>query len=507
MITSKLPPNSFFPTEATSMNYLMIGWMLLLQIGTTHAATSYFDYTTEARSIYDAIMTLRFEEAESKLKRFKQQSPDNLVSLHLENYIDFLKIYIEEDKRLFEQAESRKNRRLAQIEKGDEDSPYYLYLQADIRLQWAIARIKFEEWIGAFRDINQAFKLLEENQKRFPDFMPNKKNLGVLHAMVSALPSGVEWVSSLEGDFKKGTSELREVLAYAKQNDFIFERETYILYAYVLLQIGEHDEAAWRIIQQSNLNATADPASAFILANVAMKSGRNDKAIQYLKSRPTSSSFYPFPHLDFMLGKAKLHRLDGDADRYFKKYLSTFKGQNYIKESYRLLAWHELVQGRPNGYWTYLEKVNQQGSTLVGADESAAAEAQFKVQPDRQILKARLLFDGAYYQRAYNILLLQSTRTFDDPKAALEYHYFLGRCTHTLKRYDEALQHYANVVQQGSDEAWYYACRAALESGRIYEAKGKKEAARNAYEVCLSIRPKEHRYSLHQQAKSALNRL
>ncbi|MEM1326878.1 MAG: hypothetical protein AAGI23_13035 [Bacteroidota bacterium] len=488
----------------------MRSWLIIvccLQWAMSWASATYIEYTPEARQAYDAIMELRFDEAETYVQTIKSQQTNNLVVDHLENYLDFLKVYIAEDEAAFHRAEARKNARLTRIEKSDKNSPYHLYLQADIRLQWAIARIQFEEWFGAFRDINQAFKLLEENARHYPDFMPNKKNLGVLHAIVSALPSSVELVSSLEGDFQKGTCELREVLNYAQQNDFIFERETYILYAYVLLQFGDNPDEAWRVLQRSSLNAKSDPAAAFILSTIAMKSGRNDRAISMLQQRPRHSSFHPFPYLDFLLGKAKLHRLDSDADTYFKKYLANFKGRNYVKESYRLLAWHELVQGNPSDYNNYISKVKKYGHANIGADESALTEANSGVIPNVTVLKARLLFDGAYFDRAYALLSKKSAKDFKAKKTILEYHYFLGRCTHSMQRYEEALQHYATVIRKGEDASWYYACRAALESGHIYEKQGKKSAARKAYERCLSIRPKEHRYTLHQQAKAGLSRL
>lgn len=468
------------------------------------AAKGYFDYSPDATAAYHKIIDLRFTEAQQLIQKIRKDHPDNLIVHHLENYIDFLKVYIDENEAFFSEAEARKNHRLKLVEAGDKDSPYYLYLQANMRMQWAVARIKFEQWYGAFRDINQAFKLLERNVEKYPNFMPNQKDLGFLHAIVSSLPSSIEWVSSLEGDYKKGKRELRAVLRYAEQNNFLFERETHILYAYILLQFGKDEQGAWRAIQASGLNPKTSPTAAFILSNVAMKSGHNDQAIEYLKARPKSTIFHPFPYLDYLLGQAKLHRLDRDADQCLQRYLNHFKGRNYIKQSYRLLAWHELVQGRKAGYHSYMKLLKKAGNTYIGADESAQEEAEEGIVPNATILKARLLFDGAYYQRAYDLLRPLSKQTFEHPKTSLEYHYFLGRTTHQLKRYEEALQYYQIVIREGRTQVWYYACRAALESGHIYKAKKDYTKARAAYELCLDIQPKEHAYSLHQQAKIGL---
>ena len=470
-------------------------------------AKYYFEYSVKAKQAYESIMSLRFKEAAITIQEIKQKEPNNAVVLHLEDYMDFFKVYINEDFNEFKRLEPGKEKRIAQIAQGDEKSPYYLFLQADIRLHWALARLKFEDYWKAFWDINKAFALLEENAAKFPNFMPNQKDLGILHAVVSSVPSGVGWVTNLEGDLEKGKRELQQVIAYSQKNDFIFEQETYILYSYVMLQFGNDEDAAWRIINESKLNPKTSPTAAFVLANVAMRTGRNDKAIELLKNRPTGEAYYPFAYLDFMLGRAKQQRLDSDADIYFKKYLENFKGQNFIKETYRRLAWQALLEDNPKGYHQYMKEVSEKGFVNVGADESALKEAQEGITPHIGVLKARLLFDGGYFQRAYNTLLLQSDQKFTSTKTQLEYTYFLGRTNHQLKHYDEAIKYYNSTVAAGRAQPWYFACRAALEKGNIFEAQRQYEKARNAFQECLTIKPTEHRISLHQSAKSGLVRV
>jgi len=41
----------------------------------------------------------------------------------------------------------------------------------------------------------------------------------------------------------------------------------------------------------------------------------------------------------------------------------------------------------------------------------------------------------------------------------------------------------------------------------IYENKGAYARADSAYHLCLSIKPREYKTSLHQKAKAGLNRL
>lgn len=472
-------------------------------------AKGYFEYTPKAKVAYENIMSLRFQKATQQIKQIKQSEPDNLIVHHLESYIDLLKVYLDESEVHLNQMKNSKTERLSKITSGDVTSPYYLYLQADIRMQWALASLKVEGYVSAFFEINKAFSLLEENEQKFPDFMPNKKNLGILHALVSSLPykQAITFFSNLEGDFEQSKQEIQAVIDYAKHNEFIFEKETYIYYSYVMLQVGNDDEAAWNIINGSNLAPEKSPTDAFILANIAMRTGRNDQAIKILENCPRGKEFYPFPFLNYMLGRAKLQRLDADADVYFKKYLQGFSGQNYIKETYKRLAWHELVHGRPAGYQKYIKDALNKGAALVEADESAYLEARDGIAPDAKTLTARLLFDGGYYQRAYNKLILELNEKKANIKHKTEFYYFLGRTSHALKKFDTALKYYRTTIHLGKEQPWYFACRAALEMGNIYEIQKQHQNAKAAFRECLSIKPDENRFFLHQSAKAGLKRL
>ena len=482
---------------------------LLLQISLF--AGGHFKWTPKAKAAYQSVIDLRLGLAEKQIAVLRRDEPDNLMVHHLENYVDFFRVFINEDKAEFERLEANKDRRLDAIKNGDSLSPYYLYLQADIRLQWALARLKFEEYATAFFETNKAFKLLDENTQKHPHFMPNRKDLGILHAMIGTIPDSYKWLveslTSMEGTIAQGQRELKEVVQYARRHEFTYDTETYVFYAYLNLHLGNDEESAWKLINQSNLQPDKSPLAAFITANIAMRTDRNDEAIRILENRPRGAEFPVFPYLDYMLGSAKLNRLDADADVYFKKYLRDFKGRNFIKDTYRRLAWHDLIHGNRSGYAHYMQKVKTQGYTIVGGDESALAEAEKGELPDKDLLKARVLFDGGYYQKAYDVLIKKTVAGYESQRYSLEYNYRMGRVLHRMKKYPEALIYYDKTIETGRNSEWYFACRSALEKGRIYEVKGDKAAAKEAYRTCLDIKPAEYKTGLHQQAKAGLSRV
>lgn len=493
-----------------NIKLLLLPLLLLFQV-TLSQAQGYFKWSPKAKDAYSKIIDLKFGQAEAIIKGLHQTEPDNLIILHLENYIDFFKVFINEDKEEFVRLEANKERRLDLISKGDSYSPYYLYLQADIRLQWALARLKFEEYATAFFETNKAFKLLTENSRKYPNFMANKKDLGILHAMVGTIPDNYKWLveslTSMEGTLNQGQKELRTVIKFSEKNDFIYETETYVFYAYLMLHLGNNEKVAWKLINEGHLKPKESALAAFITANVAMRTDRNDEAIQVLMNRPQGAEFYPFPYLDYMLGSAKLNRLDEDARIYFERYLDSFRGRNFIKDTYRRLGWHDLIWQNEQGYKSNMVKVKNYGYTVVGGDESALKEAENGEIPDVTLLKARVLFDGGYYQKAFDLLSQKQQDYLGDKKKELEYNYRMGRITHKMNDLTSALTFYNKTISLGKNAIWYYSCRASLEKGKLYESIGKKAEAIEAYQECLSIKPSEHRAGLHQGAKSGLNRL
>ena len=491
------------------MRALLASLLLCLPLITISADNFY--YSPKARTAYRLIMDLRLDEARSQILEIRRAEPQNLVVLHLEDYIDFFQLYITEEQTLFDSLKDARSERLKTLERTCDDSPYCLYAQADIRLHWSLLRLKFGEYLAAFIEVSKAYKLLKENEALYPEFMPNKKNLGVLHAMVGTIPDGYRWgiklLSGLDGTIQQGRRELEAVLAQTDERDFLFSQEARVLYAYLLLHLEDEPEAAWAAVNSAGLHPERSPLHGFVLANVAMRTERNDKAIAILEACPEESTFFSFPYLHYMTGVALLRKLDPRAKKYFEEYLREYKGHHFVKDAYQKLAWNELIHGRPDAYRRYMQKVKERGTLVTGGDKSAMREAESPGRPHPGLLKARLLFDGGYYERAYQLLRSFPASELLDAGIQLQYNYRMGRLMHVMGQSERALVYYRKTIQTGQDLPDYYACNSALQAGLIYEKQGKKKLARQYYERCLSIKPDEYRTGLHQRAKSGLNRL
>jgi len=484
-------------------------FFLFAQNDVLHAG-KYFDFSPAAKSAYQNALSLRLVEARTTLDQMKRNEPDNLMSVYVENYLDFVTIFANDVESEYRSLSKNMDKRLDKLSRGDRRSPYYLYTQAEIRLQWAILRIRFSDYLSGASDVKQAFALLEQNQKKFPDFIANKKSLGLLHAMVGNLPDDYKWVArsfgGMSGSTEQGLKELEEVLAYSRQHEFVFEDEAVVTYAFLQLYLNNKPTLAWETIKNSKLNHKTNPLATYALATVAMRSERNDEAIKMLQNFPTGSMYFDLNHRYYMLGVAKLRRLDSDANQPLEIFLKQYKGANGVKECYQKLAWLSLVQGNQNAYYQYINMVKSAGASNSEPDKAALEEAKGKEMPDVRLIKARLLFDGGYYQRAYDLLKSAEADYKSNRKRSLEYTYRIGRITHKMGKSPEAIRYYQQTLDSGANESWYFACNAALQIGLIQEEKRDFQSVRNAFQRCLTMHPSEYANSLHAQAKAGLSR-
>ena len=483
--------------------------VILLFLSPVLSAKPYFDFNSNLRSAYDDALSLRLDMARKKIGQFKVTDPNNVLAYHIENYIDFFHVFISEDPKVFDRLKRNKKSRIDLIKKGDVDSPYYLYSQAEIHLQWALARLKFREYLTAFGEISKAFQLLEYNQKRFPDFVANKKSLGVLHALIGTIPDQYKWGAKLmgmEGTIDQGRKEIEEVLAYSEDNDFYYRDETIAMYAFVLFHLSKEQDKALAILRDNGLDHRSNPLACFVKANLALRSGQNELAIKMLSEKPDSEEFLPFPYLDYMLGQAKLQSLDPMANIHFETFLDQYKGQNYIKNAYLKLAWHDLIFNNGNRYDHLLTQCLTKGTDHVDEDKSAQRTAHSGKAPNTELLKARLLYDGGFYEDAMIVMTEkndQSLRGHD----LLEMNYRLARIYQALDQLDESQVYFDRVLSTEDFQTSYLKANSALQMGLSYEKQANVNQAEYYFNLCLEMRCDEYQRGIHQKAKAGLQRL
>jgi len=490
---------------------ILISLISVLSIQTVFA--QHFTFSPLLRDAYTQIINLQLDQAQINLDKLKTSEPTNLQVYHIENYIDFFRIFISEDKALFDKLEKNRILRLNKIKSGNDKSPYYRFAQAEIYLHWVLARSKFYNGKGIpdlklISDLNKAYRLLEENKRLFPEFVENYKSLSILHALASYVPGFVQKLLNVNGSLQLGLDEIRELIATKENTDYLFLQEAKSIEAYMLLHLFNQPEDAWVAIQDAKLNVEESPLACFLLSSIAMKIGYTDYAADVLRRRPIGDGRPTFHYLRYLEGKALLQKGDEKAKEAIHKFVDHFKGRHFIKDAYQKLAWYELVTAENiAGYKTYMSLVESKGVSILEDDEQALTEANSGDIPHPMLLKGRLLFDGGYYRQALAYLLSKQIYFEDRGRFKQEFLYRLGRIYYKLNEELEAIDNFKSCLALQKNNNSFFSCNSALQLGLIYEELADYDRAKVYFTLCKKIKSNIYKEQLHKKAKAGLERI
>ena len=477
-----------------------------------------FIFDDNCNNAYKAILSMRFKDASDCLDLEKKLQPDNRITAYLENYIDFMTLFIDEDRAKFEKLRGNEAVRVKFLEKADKSSPYYKFCLALVKLQWGFIHLKFGEYITAVNEIRKASQLLEANKTDYPNFVLNYSGLGIIHTITGLIPEQYKWLANLmglEGSVEQGVNDLESIISYQGNDEVVrmFKPEILFYLAFIQVNLKKDKTEALNILRQSDFTMDKNendrnPLSVYYRSSILMKTGFNDEAIKILSGFSNPPDRHPILFLDYLTGVSELNCLDPKADIHFLEFLNKFHGMNYLKAACQKLAWSALIHGDMKRYEVYIGMVLKVGYTYVDEDKQALKEAQKKEIPNVTLLRARLLFDGGYYSRALHELLDRSlSTTLFSKKDLLEYIYRLGRIYHEMGNIAKAIQNYETAISLGAELPYYFAANAALQLGIIYEGAGKYAEAGKYYRLSLSMPVEEYKNSLSQKAKAGLARI
>lgn len=498
---------------------------LLFIISISNYSFAIFDFNENCKKAHSLILSLKFEEAQQYINIEKKLKPNNKIPYYLESYKDFMKIIINQDKNEFNQLIDKRSYYIEIIENDDTESPYYRYCLADIYLQWAVARLIFvkdilniTEGLKAALEIKKSYSLIDDNKEKFPNFYLNFKLLGLMHAMQEAVPDNYKKIVqsvTFTGNYEKGISELNLLLQKTLNDKTIQYIYPEVLFLVTFIEINlQSDKQRANYLKKyyDNSDIFNENNDNIVLLYSKVRylifNGQTDSAISTIElfNKQKKEAYIPF--MDYLLGKLKLQRLDKDAILPFYNYLVKYKGLHYIKSTYQLISWYYLLNNQITKYKENQNNIIKYGISLSETDKQAEREAKKNEMPNIHLLKARLLFDGAYYSKAIDEIANKNIElNVRNSKDSLEYLYRLARIYHEWGKTNIAIPYYESVIKNGENKPWYYAANSALMLGVIYENMNKKNIARLYYQKCLLIEPQEYKGSIHTKAKAGLKRL
>lgn len=488
----------------------MIKFRLLIIVGFilwSKVSFANFDFNANCIKAYENIMSLKLSTARVLINAEKRKNPSNAIPYLLDNYIHYFNLMTTESTSDFERFKESKNLILKRIEKDDKSSPYYLYSLAEINLQLAICRGRAKEYFTAAIEINRAYSLLKENARKFPDFLPNQKGLGMINAALGKLPDGLKKLFGIRGDSSMGVRMMEDLVEKLPGSQYsYFYDETVFYLSIIQTDIVTDPENYVKIIKNTEGMDRESLLRTYVRAYATLKSGNSKRTLEELSKRPTEPYYQSYPYLDYLTGMAKMQNLDPSATLSFNNYLKSYRGVNLIKDSYLRLAWLELLRSNTKSYYSYTEAVKEKGYTMDWRDEQAIREVNYPA-PDISLLKARLLSDGGNYERALSQLSGKGTEDFRLLRDKIEFNYRLGRIYDLSSREEQALRYYQKAIELGKNEPYSFAANAALWSGIIYEKVKNMSKAKVCYNTAINMKNHDFESSIEHKAKDGLKRI
>lgn len=472
----------------------------------------YYEFDKKLEDAYSSIISLHFSKAELLLGEEKTEKPNNeLVQLY-SNYIDFLTAFISEDIKDFDILKKNTTKRIEGIvsNKGNSSSPFHLYVQAEMYIQLALVRIKFQENILSANEIYKAYKLIKRNEKLFPSFPLNKKISGLLNVVIGAVPSQYQWLTKfagLQGSISVGLNELNEDYRNLELTEFKAYRTELLFYLGNIYSAFSLTPDSNNLLELMKPNAFENPLISYVYSGLLMKQGKNDDAIAIINNTLKSKSTYPLTVLYYKRGLARLRSMDFESSDDFSYFLNHYKGANHIKSSFQKLAWIFLIRGDTINYKNQLSHCTASGSILLEEDQEAYHEALSGDIPNVFLLKSRLYFDGGYYNQSLLEISGRKIEQFPRYKDQLEVTYRLGRIMQMTEQINKAIIYFEMSIKNGSSSRLYYAANSSLQLGLIYEERNDYEKARSYFRKCLSMEISEYKNSINQKANAGLDRI
>ncbi len=464
-----------------------------------------FVWTPNLEKAYSDLQKLKLETGKKEILAEKEAQG---IKIYLENYADLNYLLITEDQNYYKTAVNQEDTRLDLIDDLNAQSPYRLFIQAEIRIHWAFIKIKFGHEVAGAWEVIKAYRLLEENTKKFPAFLPNKKSLGLLHILIGSTPQSYLWVTKilgLKGDLKQGFAELQEVI----KKDSIFNDESqlidFLTRSYIIGMTEGDLEALKKYVRSHPDNLMLHLFGASML----IKNNQSDQAWVFLQNHPRGATYLMPPSFSYLRGEVLIQKGQyQEAIKQYQQYLTQSKGLNFIKDSYYKMYLCYWLMGEGESHKTLINKILTVGSELIEQDKVAQkfAKNYQTWRPNAEIMKSRMAFDGGFYGLALEHLNGLKEETLSQKDQA-EFNYRKGRILQKTQETAKAIVLYEKAIGQSETEKWYFGAGASLQLGYIYLAKNQRDKAKIYFQKALNYPKHEYKNSIDNKAQAALNGL
>jgi tetratricopeptide (TPR) repeat protein len=444
-------------------------------------------------------LNLRFDSCEALLPEIGNRE----YAFYLSSLIQTSKIFLSDNVNLYISKKYQEDETLRNLESLNFSEVNSNFLQSEIKIQWAILKMKYGDEFAAFWNMKQAYNISSKNINTHPDFLPSYKSMGLLYILFGIVPEKFQWILSIfgiEGDVENGLKSLTE----AQDNSTNYALESRIMIALLngyLLNKPELGFSQITEIRSQHKYLLID----YVYALIAMKNSRSQKALTVLEqAEHTHAAPVALIQIYYLLGEIYLQKGETKKSiKYYQDFIKYQKGLSLLKDSYFKIGLCHLINGEESLARQSFDVVLTVGWTKNEADTYAQNQVESGQFSDKSLYRLRFATDGGFYEDAR---FIQSEINSDHltGQDLCEYYYRTGRLMQKLDEKQRAMINYEKAIEIQGDNHWYFAPNAALQLGYMHLQQNKPESAKNYFEKVFEYKNHPYEKSIRQKAKTAL---
>jgi hypothetical protein len=457
-------------------------------------------FDAASRKAYDLALKLQFDQVHLLVPQ-----PETPQEHYATALAEALELVITEDGEKFSDYEDHFEARLDRKTKPNNAED--LFLQAEIRMQWAFVYFKFGHEFDAALNLRQAYLTTKEIKRRFPSFLAINKTSALLDIIIGSVPEKYDWILALlniEGSIEPGMEDLEKI----RTADHELKLEADILHSLIQGFLLQRPEEGVKIIDQIIGKHPDNPLVLFLGASLAIKSSQSELALGMLNKLGNQPNALPIYYADYLKGEVYLHKAEYlNAITSYRWFLNHYKGQNNVKDATYKIGLAYWLNGNVNDAESTFTTAKSVGKEITEADKYASRSLAETELPHPKLTKARYFIDGGYYSEAQSILDSIGQEDLKTLRDQVELNYRQARLHHKLTHISEAKRYYEKTIELNGSANWYFAPNACLQLGYLMLQENNAADAEEYFEMALSYKKHEYKNSIDTKAKTAIAQL
>ena len=465
-----------------------------------YAAGPEWKFDAATRKAYDLVLNLQFDQVHLLVPQ-----PETPQEHYATALAEALELLIAEDGEKFSDYEDRFEARLERKTKPNNAED--LFLQAEIRMQWAFIYFKFGHEFDAALNLRQAYLTTQEIKRRFPSFLAINKTSALLDIIIGSVPEKYDWILGLlniEGSIEPGLKDLEKI----RSSDHELKLEADMLYSLIQGFVLQHPEEGVKVIDQIIAKHPDNPLVLFLGGSLAIKNSQSELALRLLNKLGSQPNVLPIYYADYLKGEVYLHKAEYlNAITSYRWFLNNYKGQNNVKDATYKIGLAYWLNGNVNDAQSAFQAARTVGKEITEADKYASRSLADTELPHPKLTRARYFIDGGYYTEAQSILDSIGQEELKTMRDQVELNYRKARLHHKLIQISDAKRYYEKTIELNGSANWYFAPNACLQLGYLMVQENNGAAAEEYFEMALSYKKHEYKNSIDTKAKTAIAQL